>query len=454
MTAGSPQRALDGYAGRTVFVVGLGRSGIATARALGAGGADVRCWDDGEIARAAAEREGLNLTDPTGPGALDGAGMLVLSPGIPLTHPKPHPAVTAARAADVEIVGDVELLYRAEPRARFVGITGTNGKSTTTALIGHILRQAGVDAAMGGNLGIPALSLPRAPLYILEVSSYQLDLIPSAMFDIAVLLNITPDHLDRHGGMAGYVAAKERILRPRGPDSVAIIGTDTPPTAALADKAEAQGLTIRRIQGDAGPAAELILSGACPALKGPPGRQNAEAAFAVCEALGLERQTIAAGLMSFPGLAHRQERVATLDGIDFINDSKATNAEAAATALASYERIYWIAGGRAKEGGYAVLDPLLHHVRRAFLIGEAAPVLAEYLDGRVRAEMSGDLERAVRDAQSAAAAEADPGPVLLSPACASFDQFESFEDRGDRFRELVLSLPAQSRTVHSAQEGA
>jgi UDP-N-acetylmuramoylalanine--D-glutamate ligase len=452
MTDAAPRRSLDAYAGRTVFVVGLARSGLAAARALAAGGADVRCWDDGEAARAAAEAAGFALSDPSAPAALADAALLVLSPGIPLTHPTPHPAVTAAQAAGIEIVGDVELLFRAEPEARFIGITGTNGKSTTTALIGHILKQAGIEAAVGGNLGIPALSLPHAPLYVLEVSSYQLDLTPSAMFDIAVLLNITPDHLDRHGGMDGYIAAKARILRPRTPDSVAIIGTETPPTAALAREAEAAGTRIIRIESEDGPAAELVRSGACPALAGPPGRQNAAAALAVCEALGLDRDTIAAGLISFPGLAHRQERVATLDGIDFINDSKATNAEAAATALASFERIYWIAGGRAKQGGYEVLTPLLSRIRRAFLIGEAAVPLAEYLDGRVSAEISSDLDRAVRDAKAAATADADPGPVLLSPACASFDQFDSFEARGDRFREIVLSLPAETRTVFGAQE--
>lgn len=444
-------RALDLFGTERVFVVGLGRTGLATARSLRAGGADVRCWDDGSAARAAAEAEGFAIDDPSAPGAINGAAALVMSPGIPLTHPKPHASVVAANAAGVPILGDAELLFRAEPQARFVGITGTNGKSTTTALIGHILARAGIDAAVGGNLGIAALSLPKAEIYVLEMSSYQLDLTPSAMFDIAVLLNITPDHLDRHGGMYGYIAAKRRILRPRSDASLAVIGTGTPDSAALADAMESAVLRI-----DAGnePAASLIEEGRCPALAGDHNKENAAAAFAVCRALGLSEAEIVAGIQSFPGLAHRQERIATLDGVTYINDSKATNAEAAATALSAFDRIYWIAGGKAKDGGYGVLDDYLDRVRHAFLIGEAADAMTAWIAGRVPVTRSDVLDRAVNDAAQAAGADDAPGPVLLSPACASFDQFANFEARGDAFRDLVLALPAEERAIHSVREAA
>ena len=453
MTAASPIRALTAYTNRIVFVVGLGKSGMSAAHALKAGGASVHCWDDGEAARNKAAAEGFTLTDPSKSLLLAAAEALILAPGIPLTHPAPHPSVVAAKAAGVPMLGDIELLYRAEPDATYIGITGTNGKSTTTALIGHMLTRAGVDVAVGGNLGTAALTLPKASVYVLEMSSYQLDLTVSPMFDIAVLLNITPDHLDRHGGMDGYIQAKERILRPHDDDSTAIIGTDTPETAEIANRLLTDGRNIVRIAKDSRPVADLIDSGACPALAGDHNKQNAAAAYAVGRALGLDEETILDGIRSFPGLAHRQERIATLDGIVYINDSKATNADAAARALSAFDGIYWIAGGREKDGGYADLDPYLPHVRHAFLIGEAMANMAAWIAQRVPVTLSGTLADAVAAAHTAATKDGS-GTVLLSPACASFDQYPNFEIRGDAFRDLVLALPATARIVHSTREAA
>lgn len=450
----APERQIDLYAGRRVYVVGLARSGLASARALRAGGAEVLCWDDGETARADAAADGFTLSAPADRDTWRDLAGLILAPGIPFTHPAPHPAVLKAREADVEILSDIELLFRAEPSATFIGITGTNGKSTTTALLGHMLRHAGMDIAVGGNLGVAALTLPAAPIYVLEISSYQADIIPSAMFDIAVLLNITPDHLDRHGGMDGYIAAKRRVLRPRDPNSVAVIGTDAEPTASIANELLIEGRAVQRVSKDSPPTAAFIDAGGCPALVGDHGKQNAAAALTVARLLGVGEARALDGLRTFPGLAHRQERIATLDDITYINDSKATNAEAAARALSSYRNIHWIAGGQAKDGGYDALDPFLSNARAVYLIGDAAPALAEWIDGRVPTTQSGDLSTAITDARAAALSDPRPGPVLLSPACASFDQFKSFEDRGDAFRALVLDLPATSREIHVVKEAA
>lgn len=455
MTIQNDSTTITLYAGRRVIVVGLGRSGMAAAHALRDGGATVLCWDDGEAARTTAASDRFDIVNPTDSGALDGVACMILAPGIPLTHPRPHPAVKAAHDAGVEIIGDIELLFRARPAARYVGITGTNGKSTTTALIGHILTSAGIKAAIGGNIGIPALSLPDADVYVLEMSSYQLDLTPSPAFDFAVLLNITPDHLDRHGGMPGYVDAKRRILRPRTADSLAVIGTDSDITAEIA--ADLRGRNpagIAEIGRTSQPVADLIANGRCPAIAGDHGIQNAAAAFAVAKRLGLTDADILRGLETFPGLAHRQERVATLDGITFINDSKATNAEAAARALSAFDGIYWIAGGRDKNDGYAPLDSYLPRVRQAFLIGEAADAIDLWIAGRIPTTRSGDLSAAIHAARAAARNDDNPGPVLLSPACASFDQFPNFEIRGETFKNIVLALPATTRIVHGAKEAA
>ncbi len=458
------------YADRTVAVLGLGRAGRAAARALVAGGARVVAWDD-----AAAAREGppagVDLRDPTRWAWADIAA-LVLSPGIPHRHPAPHPAAAAARAHRVPIVGEVEFLWRACPDALYVGITGTNGKSTTTSLIGHILELAGRRIQVGGNLGVPALDLePLAGngAYVLEMSSFQLELLHTARFDVAVMLNIAPDHLDRHGGLDGYVAAKRRVFDRQPIGGVAIVGIDDALSRHMFDdlRGRPDGRRVIGVSGheeivdgvyvdndgwlyDASSVPALCLRDlrAVPSLPGLHNAQNAAAAAAATRALGLAPHQIGAGLGTFRGLPHRQEPIARIGDVLYVNDSKATNPDAAARALGSYDAIYWIAGGRPKEGGFTALDRCLAAVRHAFLIGEAAPLLATLLDGRVAATPSGDLVSALRAAH--AMAQADGGGnavVLLSPACASFDQFPNFEARGDTFRRLVHDLARATETA-------
>ncbi len=443
-------------------VLGLARSGLAAARALKESGAEVLAWDDGEAARQTASALGI-ATDPLD--SLDWASLdaLVLSPGIPHSYPKPHPAAASAKAAAVPLISDIELLARALPDARFLGITGTNGKSTTTALIGHLLERAGVSVAVGGNLGTAVLSLPKLEsggTYVLELSSYQLELVHSLACDVAILLNITRDHLDRHGGFEGYIAAKERIFRNQTANRTAIVEVNEKAGRALADRLQEQGqarlirISVEReltgglylhegwlIDDSDGKAERLLRPAQLPRLPGRHNVQNIAAAYAACRALGLARDTILSGLTSFPGLAHRQELVAEIDGICFVNDSKATNAEAAAKALSSYRAIYWIAGGRPKEGGLSGLDPYFPRIRRAFLIGEAQQAFAKALAGKVTVEYCGELATAVHSAAKAARQESAADPVvLLSPACASFDQFPDFEVRGETFRTVVSAL--------------
>jgi len=446
-----------------VAVLGLARSGLAAAEALQRGGARVLAWDDAAGKRTAAAAAGVPIVDLAQTG-LGGAAALVLSPGIPHSFPEPHPVAARARAAGAEIIGDIELLVRSRPEARYVGVTGTNGKSTSTALIGHILQEAGRKVAIGGNLGTPALalaSLGADGVYVLELSSYQLELTQSLAAEVAVLLNITPDHLDRHGGMDGYIAAKRRIFGVRRPAQSAVIGVDDATcralAAALASTGAPQVIPIsaeRRAPGgvyvEAGALVDDLDGGAkrvldlasLPRLPGRHNWQNAAAAYAAARRLGVGEAEIVAALRSFPGLAHRQELIATIDGVRYVNDSKATNADAAAKALACYDDIYWIAGGIAKAGGIAALAPLFPRIRHAFLIGRAAAEFAETLAGHVPFSRCGDLAAAVAAARDAASAAAKPGAVvLLSPACASFDQFTDFEARGEVFRRLVAALP-------------
>ncbi len=417
---------VDSFAGRRVAVLGLARSGRVAAAALAAGGAEIVAWDDKPAAREAVAGT-LPLADPA---ALDWRGIaaLVLSPGIPLDLPAPHPAVLRAREAGVEIIGDIELLGRAQRAARYVGITGTNGKSTTTALIGHILTIAGTPTAIGGNLGTPALSL--APLgadgvYVLENSSFQLDLITTLAFDIAVLLNITPDHLDRHGDMDGYIAAKRRIFDHQDDGATAIIGIDDAICRELYEELQRSnparivpisvlepapggvyvenGRLIDALDGQ--PVAVLDLAEA-ERLPGTHNWQNAAAAYAVARAVGIAPAVATHAIRSFPGLAHRQELVATLDGIRYINDSKATNADATEKALACYEAIYWIAGGLPKAGGITSLAPYFGRVRHAYLIGTAAEEFAATLGSTVPYSRCGDLATALTAGQRPGA----PGP--------------------------------------------
>ncbi len=465
MNAISTHDTLDlaAFADRRVAVLGLGVSGMSAATALRRAGADVLAWDDNENRRNGAATRGIAPCDLS-TADLGGVGTLVLSPGIPTGHPTTHPVVARARDAGCEIVCDNELLVRAEREARHVAITGTNGKSTTTALIGHILDRLGKRCATGGNIGAPALSLP--PLgpkgtYVLELSSYQLELLASAVFDVAVLLNITPDHLDRHGGMEGYVAAKRRIFAGQADAHTAIVGIDDDYGREIHDALRSAGRARvipvstreacaggvhacggRLIDDIDGDAAEILSLAGIETLPGEHNVQNAAAAYAACRAAAADAnpQDIAVAIRSFPGLAHRQELVGVRGHTRFVNDSKATNADAAARALAAYENIYWIAGGIAKAGGIEPLAPWFGRVREAFLIGESADTFAKTLTGKVTATRVGDLETAVSQAAQAAAGDPEPSVVLLSPAAASFDQFASFEARGDAFRALAGGL--------------
>ncbi len=470
---------LGTLAGSTVAVLGLGRSGLATARALAAAGVQPVVWDDAAPARALAEREGLVVADPARNG-FGGAAMLVLSPGIRRGHPQPHPVVARALAEGLAIVSDIDLLARAQPAAGYLGITGTNGKSTTTALIGHILASAGVPVAVGGNLGTPALALDpigAGGWYVIELSSYQLETVSRPQWRIGVLLNITPDHLDRYATMDDYVAAKLNLFRAPPAGAVAVIGVDDSRSRAIwRDLAEGGGqsrvLAISaqgRVPGGVSAAGGVLIDdldgGAglildlrdLPHLPGAHNWQNAAAAYAAARAAGLPPRAIVAGITSFPGLRHRQELVAEIDGIRFVNDSKATNADAAAKALACYQPIYWIAGGRPKTDGIDPLAGRLGPVAQAFLIGEAAPRFRATIGDALPVTMSGMLDRAVEDAFAAARRDGRAGAVvLLSPACASFDQFDNFEARGDAFVAAVRRLQAESprRAAESSRVAA
>jgi UDP-N-acetylmuramoylalanine--D-glutamate ligase len=448
--------------GAKIAVLGLGKSGIAAARALKAAGADVRAWDDSERARTVAAAEGLPIADLNGP-ALIGADMLVMSPGIPHTYPKPHAIAARAKAAGMPLVCDIELLLQGQNAAHFIGITGTNGKSTTTALIGHILAEGQRASDIGGNLGPAALGLQAlgaGGTYVLELSSYQLELIRTAAFDVAVLLNITPDHLDRHGGMDGYVAAKRRLFDLQRPRGVAVIGVDDEHGRAIAGELTRVGnlrvLPIsanRKVAGgvyvidgklyddsDGRNTFIVELTGA-RALPGAHNWQNAAAAFAAAASVGISADVNARALLSYPGLPHRQETVDIIDGVRFVNDSKATNADAVSKALVCYDTIYWIAGGLAKEGGIESLEPLHPRIRHAFLIGKAAEDFAQTIEGKVAYTQCGNLATALTRAAAMAQKEKISGAVvLLSPACASFDQFANFEARGDAFRSLVQGM--------------
>ncbi|TVR83200.1 MAG: UDP-N-acetylmuramoyl-L-alanine--D-glutamate ligase [Rhodospirillales bacterium] len=459
--------------GQHFAVLGLGLSGLAAAAALTAAGKQVLAWDDSEPARSRADARGVRLADLVDQD-LESIAALVLSPGIPHTYPQPHPVVARARSKGLEVISDVELLLRTRQGAKVVGITGTNGKSTTTALVGHILTAAGLDVAVGANIGVPALSLPMLGedgVYVLELSSYQLEITPSLTCDVAVLLNVSPDHLDRHGGMDGYLAAKRLIFRGQTGRTTAVIGVDDRFTRsvfqAMAGQAGprlvpvsssgpvpggiyAEGRRLFETQGGDRAISVLDLDQA-PALVGAHNAQNAAAALAVARALGVATEVAIRAMCTFPGLPHRQERVAVIDGVTYVNDSKATNGDAAARALACYDQVYWIAGGRAKEDGLAAVMANLSRVRHAFLIGEAADRFAAELEGRVPVTVAGTLAAAVSSARNRIAQNGCRGSVvLLSPACASFDQFPNFEARGDAFRSLVKNAGVENTGVENA----
>ena len=454
------------FAGKKVAIFGLGGSGLASASALLAGGADVIGWDDSAEAVAKATSAGIPSGDLR---QVDWKRIsaLVLAPGVPLTHPAPHWTVRLARAAGVEVIGDIELFCR-ERRARaatapFIAITGTNGKSTTTALVAHLLRSAGRDAEIGGNIGTAILSLAppdQTRAHVVECSSYQIDLAPTLDPSVGILLNITEDHLDRHGTLAHYAAVKERLATGVQEDGMAIIGVDDAWCAAVADRIEQVGkklirVSVRRplpgglyfenesiMRAADGGACAIAKIGGIGSLRGMHNAQNAACAAGAALALGLSAQAIQRGLASFPGLAHRMEEVGRKARVLFVNDSKATNADSAAQALACFSDIFWIAGGRAKTGGIASLGSFFPRIRKAYLIGEAATDFAAELEGRVPHAVVGTLERAIERAAADAETSEVPEPVvLLSPACASFDQYRNFELRGDKFRELVRALP-------------
>src|SRR5215471_4918590 len=454
---------LGGLKGSSFVVLGLARSGLATVRALETARIPYVAWDDNEAARDAAMASGARLAQPA---AIDWSGVsaLIISPGIPNRLPRPHPLAAAARAAGKKIICDVELLARAQPNARFVAITGTNGKSTTTALIGHILKNAGKTCEVGGNIGRGALDL--APLgaggiYVLELSSYQLELLETFRAHVAVWLNITPDHIDRHGDLAGYVTAKEHIFDRQQPGDCAVIGIDDEASRSVYGKIAPRPsigcvpvVLDRPVRGGISFRAGMLVDADgysadfsdVPTLPGDHNAQNAACAWAACRWLRVTREEIIAGLKSYPGLPHRQERVASVGNVIYVNDSKATNADATARALSSYRNIYWILGGQAKEGGVAPLAPWFERIRHAFLIGEASDLFARQLDGKIAFDRCGDLHSALNAAHVLAQREAakkngSPSVILLSPACASWDQWKSYEHRGDAFRAMARALP-------------
>lgn len=421
------------WAGKRVAVLGLARSGAATVHALLAGGASVVAWDSDEARRGVFEPP-VEIADLA---TLDLATFdaLVVSPGVPLNT---HPLAAAARAAGVPIIGDIELFAQARaglPPHKVVGITGTNGKSTTTALVTHILQTAGFPALMGGNIGLPILAqqpLPEGGVYVLELSSYQIDLTRTLDCDVAVLLNVTPDHLDRYDGFVAYADSKARLFAMQSADHEAVIGIGDAPSARIARSLSARGEHLTK-----------IAPGVCmdqsrwPALQGPHNAQNALAAIAVARALAVPEPDIDRGLETFAGLPHRMERIATLGGVAWYDDSKATNPESTAPALAAFPRIHWIVGGRAKGDDLDACLPHIGHVVRAYTIGEAGPRFGEVLEAHVPVIAAETLDRAV----AIAAREAQRGEVvLLSPAAASFDQFRDYEDRGQAFRRAVEAL--------------
>jgi UDP-N-acetylmuramoylalanine--D-glutamate ligase len=453
-------------ASKKVAIFGLGGSGLASASALLAGGADVVAFDDNAASVAKANAAGIPTADLHD---VDWSKIasLVLAPGVPLTHPVPHWAAALAQKAGVEVIGDIELFCRERrhlaPGAPFVAITGTNGKSTTTALIAHLAASAGMDAQLGGNIGTAILSLaPPQPdrVHVIECSSYQIDLAPSLDPSIGILINLSEDHLDRHGSMDHYAAVKERLVAGVPNDGTAIVGVDDAWCQKIADRLARAGkhvvpISVQRkltdglfveneriVRADGASAIQIAALGGIGSLRGLHNAQNAACAAAAALALGLDAAAIQAGLRSFPGLAHRMEEVGRRGAILFANDSKATNADSTAQALACFNNIFWIAGGKPKTGGIESLRGFFPRIRKAYLIGEAASEFAVTLGATVPHEIAGTLDKAVtaaaRDAQASGAPEA---VVLLSPACASFDQYRNFEVRGDAFRGLVRALP-------------
>ena len=443
--------------GKTYGVVGLGKSGRAVVASLLASDAKVIAWDDGENSRAAAVKEfpGITLA-PVTEWNYTTLAALIMSPGIFLNHP----AVVAAQRHHIEVIGDVELLYRAQPKAHYICITGTNGKSTTTTLIAHVLKACGKTVEVGGNLGIPALAL--APLdangiYVLELSSYQLDLVRTTHFQTALLLNISPDHLDHHGSMENYIEAKRHIFDRMGKKDVAIVGIDDATSEIIcrsmldAKEQRVIPISVTQTTGNGVYVKRGILTNkldgleadisSITSLRGEHNWQNAAAAYTACLVNGCAHADIIRAMQTYPGLAHRMEWLGSVGGIQYVNDSKATNADAAEKALQTYDDIYWIIGGVAKEGGIEPLAKYFSKIRHAYTIGEAAQDFENTLDGHVPTTHCGTLDKAFAAAtQDALKEKKANAAVLLSPACASFDQFPNFEVRGQAFVKLFEAL--------------
>ena len=451
--------------GKNYGVVGLGKSGKAAVASLLASGAHVIAWDDKSQTREAVQKEfPALLIKPVAEWDVAGLASLVMSPGIFLTHP----SVIAARQANVEVIADIELLFRAQPQATYVAITGTNGKSTTTTLIAHLLQACGKVVEVGGNLGTPALALKPLyadEIYVLELSSYQLDLLNTFAANVAVWLNISPDHLDHHGSMEAYVEAKRSIFARQGKRDVAVVAVDDATSSA-----QCKMLQMARQQSVIPVSANQPLAGGIfvqhgklfnrfglveahgdisriTSLQGEHNWQNAAAAYAACYALQCPHDVLIAAMQTYPGLAHRMEWLGEINGVQFVNDSKATNADAAEKALRTYDHIHWIIGGVAKEGGIEPLAAYFPKITHAYLMGEATDDFARTLEGKVPFTRCGTLENAFHAAAHAAAKNSI---ILLSPACASFDQFPNFEVRGQAFVALFEALKKTGGTHATA----
>ena len=418
------------FSDKSYAVLGLARSGLSVVEALSASGAHIMAWDNREEARAAVAGK-ARIADPL-TNSLYGFAGIVVSPGVPLNR---HPIAARGREAKVPVIGDIELFAQARPTLpphKVVGITGTNGKSTTTALVHHILKTAGIPTTMGGNIGLPILSqdpLPEGGVYVLELSSYQIDLTQSLDCEVAVLLNVTPDHLDRYDGVDDYAASKARLFAMQTPEHVAVIAAEDDYTGAIAGQISGKLVLVS--------SADVKDQSRWPSLQGPHNAQNVAAAVAVARALGVPDAATAKALVTYPGLPHRMERIGERNGVLFVNDSKATNPTSTAPALAAYPAVHWILGGLPKSDDLDACEPFLDHVKAAYTIGEAGPMFARLLSEKLPVRECEMLVEAVGEAAKAA----HPGEVvLLSPACASFDQFKDYEARGDAFRAAVEAL--------------
>lgn len=445
---------------QTVFILGLGKSGRSVAQNLGKAGVHILAWDDQEEARRLAHEQGIPLVNFDTFQWKD-VNHFILSPGIPHHYPAPHPLIVQAQRAGLSPINDLEVLYRSQSHARYIGVTGTNGKSTTTSLIAHILQESGMRVEVGGNLGIPAMDLNplnEDGIYVLEVSSYQLETAPSLHFNVSILLNISPDHLERHGGLEGYINAKKLIFKNATDQDTLVVNVDDSPCLKIYEELKTAGkirlipISVGQVLSDGVYVTEGVLyEGAHPILnlqllerlKGKHNWQNIAAAYGALRAMNLEADQIIPGITSFPGLAHRQQVVAHYKNVLFVNDSKATNAEAAEKALISYadSPLYWLLGGRPKAGGIESLRPFFSKIKHAFVFGEATSLFSSTLRGHMSYTICGSLEEAVKKASSLAFQNQElEVVVLLAPACASFDQFRDFEERGNVFCAAVKEV--------------